>query len=93
MLISYSGKKKTKTKTGLFLISMKDELQLSSDQRSKPQPVVYYDYMKGEVDDIDLLAVWFPLDQRINGGLPIQIILFLTQCHQMQGPCIMNATS
>ena len=34
MLISYSGKKKTKTKIGLFLISMKDELQLSSDQRS-----------------------------------------------------------
>lgn len=67
---------------------MKDELQLSSDQRSKPQPVVYYDYMKGEVDNIDLLAVWFPLDQRINGGLSITNVFILDTVKSKLKNCV-----
>ena len=39
----------------LVLKAMYDEMQLSSEQQSKPQPIDYYDHIKGGVDIINLL--------------------------------------
>ena len=56
MLISYADKKKTNTQIVLVLTTMYDEMRLSSGQRSKPQPIVYYNHVKGGVDIINLLS-------------------------------------
>ena len=56
MLISYEDKKKTKKKIVLVLKAMYHERQLSSEQQSKPQPIDYYDHIKGGVDIINLLS-------------------------------------
>ena len=56
MLISYEDKKKTKKKIVLVLKAMYHERQLSSEQQSKPQPIDYYDHIKGGADIINLLS-------------------------------------
>ena len=56
MLISYLDKKKTGKKNVLFLSTMYDEVRVSQDARTKPQPIVYYDHMKGGVDVVDLVS-------------------------------------
>ena len=36
---------------------MSDTLHVSKDQRKKPDPIVYYDHMKGGVDVVDLVPI------------------------------------
>ena len=57
MLVSYMDKKKSGKKNVLFLTTMYDEIRVSKDQRVKPQPIVYYDHMKGGVDVVDLVSI------------------------------------
>ena len=57
MLISYPDKKKKGTKMVLALMTMFDEMRVSKDLRTKPEPLVYYDHMKGGVDVIDLVSL------------------------------------
>ena len=57
MLISYMDKKKAGKKNVLFLTTMFNEVRVSRDQRKKPQPIVYYDHMKGGVDVVDLVSI------------------------------------
>ena len=49
-------KKKKSTKIALVLTTMHDEMRVSKDARNKPEPILYYDHMKGCVDIIDLLS-------------------------------------
>ncbi len=56
MLISYADKKKKGTKVVMALSTMHDEMRISKDERKKPEPIVYYDHMKGGVDIVDLLS-------------------------------------
>ena len=56
MLISYTDKKKSGTKIVLLLSTMHGDIRISKDERKKPQPIVYYDHMKGGVGVVDLLS-------------------------------------
>ena len=57
MPISYADKKNKGTKIVLALTTMHDEMRVSKDKRKKPEPLVYYDHMKGGVDVIDLVSI------------------------------------
>ena len=56
MIISYAEKKSKGSKVVLFVTTMFDEMRVSKDLRLKPQPIVYYDPMKGGVDIVDQLS-------------------------------------
>ena len=49
-------KKKKSAESALVLTTMHDEMSVSKDARNKPEPIVYYDHMKGCVEIIDLLS-------------------------------------
>ena len=55
-LISYADEKKTGTKVVLVLTIM-FVMRVSKDQRKKPEPLVYYDYMKRGLDVVDLVSI------------------------------------
>ena len=57
MLISYADKKKNGTKIVLALTTMYDEMRVPKGKRKKPEPLVYYDHMKGSVDVVDLVSI------------------------------------
>ena len=59
MLVSYADKKskvKKKTNMVLLLLTIQYEMRVSKDLQAKPQPIVYYDHMKGGVDVVDLIS-------------------------------------
>ena len=76
MLISYADKKKSKTKIVLVLTTMYDKMRLSSDQRTKPQPIAYYDHIKVGVDIIDLLSCMVSTRSK-NQRWPANAIFFV----------------
>ena len=56
MLVSYIDKKKSGKKNIILLTTMHKDIKISRDLRTKPQPIVFYDYTKGGVDIVDLLS-------------------------------------
>ena len=57
MLISYADKKKKKDpKLVLLVTTQHAQMRVSQDKRTKPQPIVYYDHMKGGVDVVDFIT-------------------------------------
>ena len=56
MVVSYCDKKKSGMKNIIVLSTMHDNVRITKDQRKKPDVIVFYDYTKGGVDVVDLLA-------------------------------------
>ena len=57
MLVSYMDKKKSRKKNVIVLSTMHDSLNVTNDQRKKPQIHSMYDHTKGDVDVVDLLSI------------------------------------
>ena len=56
MIVSYADKKKSGMKNIIVLSTMHDDVRITKDVRLKPNVIVFYDYTKGGVDVVDLLA-------------------------------------
>ena len=56
MIVSFVDKKKKGMKNIVVLTTMHDTVSVTKDQRRKPNVIVFYDYTKGGVDVVDLIA-------------------------------------
>ena len=56
MLLSYIDKKKKGKKNILGLSTIHKQVQLSVDERKKPQTLIFYGHTKGGVDVVDLIC-------------------------------------
>ena len=56
MIVSFADKKKSGMKNIVVLSTMHDTVRVTKDQRRKPYVIVFYDYTKGGVDVVDLIA-------------------------------------
>lgn len=70
---------------------MYDEKNLIKNERNEPEPIVYYNYMKGGVDIVDLLSTMASIKVKAKRWSNIVLSSFLKLEEPMAGHCSTNA--